>query len=91
MKAGEEFLLASAGELAGSMPIHFLQRLVASSCGFSHSSRAERLFGEHGVTILSLCIALSRVKDWGREQNCRTVIKLQTLALLVASECHGEP
>ncbi|MDU7590182.1 MAG: hypothetical protein E7K47_22910, partial [Acidovorax sp.] len=44
MKAGEEFLLASAGELAGSMPIHFLQRLVASLYDFSHSSRAERLF-----------------------------------------------
>lgn len=27
----------------------------------------------------------------GGEQNCRTVIKLQTLALLAASECHGEP
>lgn len=43
----------------------FLQRLVASLYDFSHSSRAERLLGGRGVTLLSLCLALSRVKDWG--------------------------
>lgn len=73
------------------MPTYFCKDLL-HLCMIFHTLAVQNDFwGGHGVTILSLCFALSRVKDWGCEQNCRTVIKLQTLALLVASECHGEP